>query len=69
MQAHVGDRLVVRGHAVGMANRDGKILEVRGNDGEPPFVVEWTQDGQVGLVRPGPDAVVQHVACEQAQPR
>jgi hypothetical protein len=66
MEAHVGDRLVVRGHTVGTANRDGTILEVRGVNGEPPYLVEWSQDGQVGLVRPGPDAVVQHVGCQRS---
>lgn len=58
MHAREGDRLVVRGHRVGEADREGEILEVRGADGAPPYLVRWTRDEQVGLVFPGPDAVV-----------
>jgi len=58
MKAKVGDRLVVKGHHVGEPDRDGEILEVRGPDGTPPFVVRWNEDGHIGLVFPGPDAFV-----------
>ena len=60
MQAKVGDRLVIKGHYVGEPDRDAQILEVRGPDGTPPFVVRWEEDGRVGTVFPGSDAVVQH---------
>ena len=43
--AHVGDQLVVHGHRVGEPERDAEILEVRGPDGGPPFVVRWAEDG------------------------
>jgi len=43
--------------------RDGEILEVRGEDGGPPYVVRWSDNGHEALVFPGPDAVVQH--CDQ----
>jgi hypothetical protein len=59
MRAEVGDRLVVKGHHIGEAERDGVILEVRGADGGPPFLVRWN-DGHEGLVFPGPDATVEH---------
>ncbi len=62
MQASVGDRLVIKGHAVGEAERDAEILEVRGADGGPPYVVRWDEDGHVGLFFPGPDAEVHHLA-------
>ena len=60
MRAKVGDRLVIHGHKVGEHERTGRILEVRGSDGGPPFVVEWS--GQPGghLFFPGPDAEVIH---------
>ena len=60
MRAEVGDRLVIHGHKVGDHERTGRILEIRGNDGSPPFVVEWT--GQPGdhLFFPGSDAEVIH---------
>lgn len=59
MKAEVGDRLVVKGHHVGEHDRDGEILEIHGDDGTPPFLVRWSDDGHVGLVFPGPDAVVE----------
>jgi len=58
MKAHVGDRLVVPGHHVGDRDRDAEILEVRGDDGAPPYRVRWATDGHEGLFFPGPDAFV-----------
>ena len=57
MQAQVGDRLVVEGRNVGIKRRDGEVIEVRGADGAPPYVVRWP-DGHEGLTFPGPDAHV-----------
>lgn len=53
MQAKVGDRLVVHGLHVGDHGRDGEILEVRGANGGPPYVVRWTENGHEALVFPG----------------
>ena len=61
MQAKVGDRLVVKGHHTGEPDRDGEILEVNGEHGSPPYSVQWSDDGHIGLVFPGPDAVVEHL--------
>lgn len=55
MHANVGDRLVVEGHTAEEHRREGQVLEARGADGGPPFVVKW-DDGHEGLVFPGPDA-------------
>jgi hypothetical protein len=60
MHAKVGDRLVIRGHRVGDPVRDAEILEVRHEDGSPPYLVRWSDTGHEGLVYPGPDAEVQH---------
>lgn len=60
MHTQVGDRLVVKGHCIGDPYRDAEILEVRGPDGTPPYVVRWDDDGRVGLFFPGPDCVIQH---------
>jgi uncharacterized protein DUF1918 len=62
MHAAVGDRLVIKGHHVGEPDRDAEILEVRGEDGGPPWVVRWDDDGHEGLYFPGSDAVVDHIA-------
>jgi len=60
VKASVGDRLIIKGHRVGEPDRDAEILEVRGEDGAPPYFVRWTDDGHEGLLFPGPDAVIEH---------
>jgi len=60
MFARAGDRLVVHGHTVGQPDRDAEILEVRHEDGTPPYVVRWSDTGHEALFFPGPDAYVQH---------
>jgi hypothetical protein len=60
MRAQVGDWIVVKGHRVGEPDREAEIVELRGPDGSPPYVVRWFEDGHVGLFFPGPDAVVRH---------
>jgi len=62
LTARPGDRFVIKGHRVGQPDRDAEILEVRGPDGGPPFLVRWSDDGHVGLVYPGSDATVEHLA-------
>ena len=59
MQAEVGDRLVVEGIHVGDPRRLGEIVEVRHEDGSPPYLVRWP-DGSEGLVFPGTEAHVEH---------
>jgi hypothetical protein len=64
MKAAVGDELVIRGHAIGQHERHATIVEVRGEDGDPPYVVHWHDDPhdvpQDHLFFPGPDADVEH---------
>lgn len=60
MHAHVGDRIIVRGHRTGEPDRDAEVLEVKGEDGGPPYRVRWGDDGREALFYPGPDASVQH---------
>ncbi|WGX97530.1 DUF1918 domain-containing protein [Nocardioides sp. L-11A] len=57
MHARVGDRLVVEGRTVSMHRREAEVLEVRGPDGGPPYLVRW-EDGHESLAFPGPDAHV-----------
>jgi Domain of unknown function (DUF1918) len=58
MRAMVGDRLHVHGHTVGQRDRNGEILEVRGPEGMPPYLVRF-EDGHTGLIFPGPDAEIE----------
>jgi hypothetical protein len=61
MQASVGDHIVIRGNRLGQPNHDGEVLEVRGRDGEPPYIVRWEDSGHETLFFPGPDALVEHL--------
>ncbi len=54
MQASVGERLVIHGKQVGQPDRHGEILEVRGENGGPPFLVRF-DDGHETLLYPGAD--------------
>lgn len=58
MKAKVGDRIVIRGHRVGEHDRDGEVLEVRGTDGGPPYLVRWGDSGHETLFFPGSDATI-----------
>lgn len=60
MHASVGDRIIVRATHVDEPDRDGEILEVRGADGAPPYVVRWSDNGHEGLYFPGSDSVIHH---------
>lgn len=59
MQAAVGDTLTVKGVHQGEADRHGKIIEVHGRNGEPPYVVRW-QDEHESLFFPSSGTLVQH---------
>lgn len=61
MHAHVGDELVIVGHRVGEPKRVGQILEVRGDDGGPPYLVNWDDSGRRTLLFPGPDCSIKHL--------
>lgn len=58
MLAKVGDRLHVHGRTVGNPDRTAEIVEVRGEEGHPPYFVRFP-DGHEALIYPGPDAVVE----------
>jgi hypothetical protein len=60
MQASVGDRIIIRGRHNGDLTRDCEVLEVRGQDGGPPYVVRWGDSGHEAILYPGTDAIVQH---------
>jgi len=64
MQATVGDRVHVHGRTVGTRERLGEIVEVRGANGAPPYLVRF-QDGHESLMYPGTDCVIE----PGAQPR
>lgn len=61
MRANVGDRLLTHGRVVGQPDREGEIVQVMGEEGEPPFRVRF-DDGHECVMSPGPDSVVEHGA-------
>jgi hypothetical protein len=63
MRAHVGDHLRIHSRAVGVVDREGEVIEVHGDQGEPPYLVRF-EDGKETLIFPGPDCTV-----EQHKPR
>ncbi len=65
MRAAVGDQLHVHGRLVGTPDRVGEIIDVRGPDGGPPYLVRFP-DGHETLVFPGPDASVEHQVEQQS---
>jgi hypothetical protein len=64
MQASVGDRLHVHSRTVGTSDRIAEIIEVRGGQGRPPYLIRFP-DGHESLVYPGPDCVVEPPVAER----
>lgn len=65
LRARPGDRLVITPHHQGEPVRDAEVLEARGPDGAPPFLVRWEGSGRVSLHYPGPDAVIRRPDAEE----
>jgi CBS domain containing-hemolysin-like protein len=65
--AKPGDVVVIRGHSIDRQERRGVIVDTRGPDGTPPFVVRWLDDPHAEphdvLFFPGSDADVETVAA------
>jgi len=66
MHATVGDRIIVASATLSAPARDGEILDVRGSNGEPPYLVRWSDTGRESLFFPGPDVHVQHYETLQS---
>ncbi len=58
MRASIGDRLHIHTNHIGSEDQYGRIIEIRGANGAPPYLVEYP-DGHTSLVFPGPDAIVE----------
>lgn len=61
LRAEPGDRLAIKSRRLGGYERDAEILEVLGEDGEPPYLVRWSDTGRETITRPGSDAYVEHL--------
>lgn len=60
MEAEVGDTIVIRSRKVGGHQREGTIVAVEGEGGEPPYRVKWEGSEDEHLLIPGTDALVEH---------
>ncbi|GAW50900.1 MULTISPECIES: DUF1918 domain-containing protein [unclassified Nocardioides] len=58
MYARKGDRIVVRAPRLDHTDRFAEVLEVDHDDGTPPYVIRWTDTGELSLFFAGPDAFV-----------
>jgi hypothetical protein len=65
MHAKQGDMIVVQGHHIGEHERHGEIVEVRGPNGEPPYLVRWDDSGHTTLFFPGNDAMVRPLGADE----
>lgn len=61
MHARPGDELIVKGHRVGEPDRRGEVLEARGPDDTPPYLVRWDESGHTTLFFPSSDCQVRHL--------
>ncbi len=62
MHAEVGDELIIEGHRVGEPRRTGRVEEVRGQNGGPPYRVLWDDTGRSTLMFPGSDCHIKPMA-------
>jgi hypothetical protein len=59
MKAEVGDEVLCRGRHVSDVDRVGVVVEVRGADGAPPYLVRW-KDGHESMLFPSADTLIEH---------
>ncbi|AFR10569.1 DUF1918 domain-containing protein [Nocardiopsis alba] len=63
MRASIGDRLLTHGVTSVEGGHEAEIIEVRGADDGPPYLVRFP-DGEERLIYPGPETVVRPRAPE-----
>ena len=68
MRAVVGDELTVKGRHQGDGDRHGEIIEVHGQEGSPPYLVQW-QDGHESVFFPSADTVLAEQKRQAARKR
>lgn len=68
MKAKVGDGLTVRGLRQGDEDRHGTILEVHGQNGDPPYLVRWTDNHQSVFFPSSGTLVDHHPAARRTRP-
>ena len=59
MHASVGDQLVQHGRVVGQHDQISEVVEVMGQEGNPPYRVRFP-DGHEAIMSPGRDCEIRH---------
>lgn len=60
MKATIGDRVIVEGTRPGTPRRDGRVVALHHQDGDPPWDVLWSDNGRTTTFFPGPDTQLHH---------
>jgi hypothetical protein len=68
MQATIGDRLHVHSNVVGAYDKIATIIDIRGAQGSPPYLVRFA-DGHETLIYPGADCVIESAGTGTAARR
>ncbi len=68
MKASPGDELTVKGRHQGDEDRHGTIIEVRGPDGAPPYLVRWSDDRET-VFFPASGTIAEHHPAASATKR
>lgn len=56
MKAAPGDRIILRSRFLVRPIRDGRIIEVWGRSGGPPYLIRWSDDARPVVCVPGSNA-------------
>jgi hypothetical protein len=64
VEAHVGDRIIVRSTHQGEPERTGAVVECAEPGGGPPYRVRWESDGHTALFYPAGTCTVVHEAAQ-----
>jgi hypothetical protein len=67
MRAKPGDRIILAAPVIDGPLRDGEVLEARGDDGAPPYLIRWS-DGHEGLLYPGPGSILRITSHDTERP-
>lgn len=69
--AHPGDHVVIPRHGFNQQDRRGLVVDARGDQGGPPWVVRWLDDPHDTphdvIFFPGPDATIEPAASSVAK--
>jgi hypothetical protein len=60
MRPVTGDQLLLKDAKTGITMRDGQILDIRGDDATPSYIVRWSDTGDVEMYLADESAFIHH---------